>query len=102
MASKRYLHLIDDLKNRSKEIRIDTLKRVYETGKGHIGGTFSCIDILVALYYNIMSIEDPKSEKRDRLVIGKGHACLALYNIFKDFGWLDNIDYGKDGSLLGG
>ncbi|MGD2095817.1 MAG: transketolase, partial [Phycisphaerales bacterium] len=74
----------------------------------HIGGTFSCVDIFVALYYgNVLRLDphNPRWQERDRLVIGKGHACLALYNIWVDLGFFDISrlqEYGNNGSSLSG
>ena len=84
------------------------METVIETGKGHLGGTFSCIDILVALYYGGIlrfDTKNPRWPERDRLVIGKGHACLAVYNILVDLGFFEAArlkEYGKNGSSLGG
>lgn len=94
------------LKNKATQNRIDVLKTVMTTKKGHIGGTFSCIDILTVLYYRIMKYdtERPNDPKRDRLIIGKGHACLGVYNILADLGFIDKSllkEYGSDGSYLG-
>ena len=82
------------------------LETVTATKKGHIGGTFSCIDILTVLYYRIMKydVNNPDDPKRDRLLIGKGHACLGVYNILADLGFIEKSllkDYGSDGSYLG-
>lgn len=94
------------LKKKSTENRIDVLKTIMTTKKGHIGGTYSCIDILTVLYYCIMNydVDNPNNPKRDRLIIGKGHACLGVYNILADLGFIDKKlleDYGQDGSYLG-
>lgn len=97
-----------ELKKKANWIRRQVLETIVATGKGHIGGTFSCIDILVALYYgDILRFDskNPKWDERDRLIIGKGHACLALYNILIDLGFFSISrlkEYGKDGSSLGG
>ena len=96
------------LKEKAMWVRREVLEIVAETGKGHIGGTFSCIDLLVALYFGkIMRIDpnNPLWDERDRLILGKGHACLALYNILVDLGFFDISrlkEFGKDGSSLGG
>jgi len=98
----------ENLREKANRIRRKVLQTVYETGKGHIGGTFSCTDILVALYYGGVLRIDPQNPKwpdRDRLVIGKGHACLALYNILLNLGFLSASrlkEYGSEGSSLGG
>ena len=97
-----------ELKRQAKRIRQAVLRTVAATGKGHIGGTFSCIDILVALYYgNVMRYDprNPRWDQRDRLILGKGHACLALYNILTDLGFFDVSllkEFGQNGSTLGG
>jgi len=94
------------LKAKSVENRINVLKTVMSTGKGHIGGTYSCIDILTVLYYCIMNydIKNPNDPLRDRFIIGKGHACLGIYNILADLGFIDHEllkEYGSNGSYLG-
>lgn len=86
--------------------RLQVLKTVYKTKKGHIGGTFSCIDLLTVLYYEIMryDVNNLEDENRDRLIIGKGHACLGVYNILIDLGFINKElleNYGLNGSYLG-
>ncbi|MFH1387082.1 MAG: transketolase [bacterium] len=99
---------IDKLRNKAKRVRKEVLETIARTGKGHIGGTFSCMDILVALYYGDILKIDNKNQKwegRDRFIIGKGHACLALYHIWVDLGILEKkrLDsYGQNGASLGG
>jgi len=84
-----------DLIAKAKKIRKRILDISFKAGKGHFGGTFSVVDILVALYYGINFDLD------GRLFIGKGHACLALYCILEDLGIVkteDLLTYGQDGS----
>ena len=38
-----------NLKKKSYEIRLTILETIYSAKTGHIGGSYSCIDILVAL-----------------------------------------------------
>lgn len=96
------------LEIKANMIRREVLEKVYKTGKGHIGGTFSCTDILTALYYGgILRVEptNPEWPGRDRLIIGKGHACLAVYYILVDLGFFSESrldEYGTQGSSLGG
>lgn len=97
-----------ELKRKANRIRRHVLQIVADTGKGHLGGTFSCIELFVALYYGDILRCDPKNPKwvdRDRFVVGKGHACLAMYDIFIDKGympaaWLET--YGCNGARLSG
>jgi len=95
------------LKTRAKQLRLAVLETVKRVGKGHLGGTFSCVDLLVALYYGPILRFDataPQWPDRDRFLIGKGHACLALYHIWADLGFFSNDlldDIGCPGSKLG-
>lgn len=99
---------IETLKKKAKWIRLEALEAIVRGGKGHIGGSYSCVEILVALYYGGLLRVDPCRPKwfdRDRFVMGKGHACLALYPILFDLGFISQdryLEYGKDGSSLGG
>jgi len=64
------------------DIRIETIKMFADAGYGHIGGAMSIADVLAVLYGHVMDI-DPKNplwEKRDRLVLSKGHSGPALYS----------------------
>ena len=73
------------LELKAAENRLKVLDKVVEVGRGHLGGTFSCIEILTCLYYEVLNLDLIKcnSSERDRVLIGKGHACLGLYNIFQ-------------------
>ncbi len=71
---------------------------------GHIGSALSVADILAALYSGILRIESPDDPERDRFILSKGHAALALYAALHLRGFIDaeTLDtYCGDGSLLG-
>lgn len=71
---------------------------------GHIGSSLSIADIVAALYDRILRIDDPSHRDRDRFILSKGHAVLAVYAALHLRGWLDAeaLDtYCGDGSLLG-
>lgn len=72
---------IKELQNVAQELRITGLKMVQCAHSGHIGGAFSLSEIMAVLYFEKMNIrpEDPKWEDRDRFVLSKGHATVALY-----------------------
>jgi transketolase len=101
--------LENNLEKIAKKIRLRVLKTAMKNGGrgSHLGGTFSCIDLLVCIYYsNLLNFKakDPKWKDRDRVLIGKGHAHLALYHIWSDLNILSKKilnSYGKNGSLLG-
>ena len=72
---------VEALANIANDIRINTIKQVYEAQSGHIGGALSCCDILAVLYFNQMNIDakKPNAHERDRFILSKGHASAALY-----------------------
>lgn len=72
---------VDQLKELARRIRVRDLDMIYEAGAGHLGSEFSCADILVSLYFQIMNYDasNPKWPQRDRFVLSKGHAAGILY-----------------------
>ncbi|MFD5141794.1 transketolase [Streptomyces sp. NPDC058401] len=48
---------------------------------GHLGGSLSAVEILVALFFHTMNLDpgDPEWRERDAFVLSKGHAAMALY-----------------------
>ena len=79
-----------DLINIASQRRLDVLEMVYSSKAGHIGGSFSSIDVLVCLYYELMDVSrilagDPG---RDRFVLSKGHCSEALYTVLADKGFI--------------
>ncbi|KKK51914.1 hypothetical protein LCGC14_3110180 [marine sediment metagenome] len=81
---------IAELEKKANWVRRQILETVVFAKKGHIGGAFSCTDILVALYYgNILRYDsdNPDWSQRDRFILSKGHCCVALYAILADLGF---------------
>lgn len=72
---------LTDLKIKAEEIRLDTIKSLYLAGSGHPGGSLSMVEIMTALYFRIMNVDEknPKMENRDRFVLSKGHAAPSYY-----------------------
>ncbi len=71
---------------------------------GHIGSALSVADIIVALYSRVLRIREPDDPDRDRFILSKGHAALALYAMLFLKGWITEAElntYCGDGSLLG-
>ena len=70
-----------ELERLAYQIRITGLEMVQGAHSGHIGGAFSLSEIMAVLYFEKMNIrtEDPHWEDRDRFVLSKGHATVALY-----------------------
>ncbi|MBC8505769.1 MAG: transketolase [Anaerolineales bacterium] len=55
------------------------LEQSKRAGVGHIGSSLSVADIIVALYRDVLNIPSLQDQNRDRFVLSKGHAALALY-----------------------
>lgn len=90
--------------NISRQIRRIILEQSKRAYVGHIGSALSIADIIVALYMNVLQIPDPDDPDRDRFILSKGHAALAVYAALYLRGWLTEEDldtYCADNSLLG-
>ena len=84
-----------DLKEKARQLRGDIMRSLFLAHSGHPGGSLSCVEILVSLYYNGVMDYDPKSPRkpdRDRFVLSKGHACPALYAVLADRGFFPRED----------
>ncbi|MBD3348890.1 MAG: transketolase [Candidatus Eisenbacteria bacterium] len=83
-----------ELKDISKIVRRDVLTMVLEAGSGHLGGSLSAVDLMVALYWDVMRIrpDHPVWEDRDRFVLSKAHAAPALYAVLARRGYYDVKD----------
>jgi transketolase len=62
-----------------QRIRRVVLEQSMRAGVGHIGSALSIADLLAAVYGGILPEGDPGDPDRDRFVLSKGHAVLALY-----------------------
>lgn len=96
------------LKTKARWVRRQVLEMITGAGHGHIGGSFSAVEILVALYQGGLLSCNPRRpdwESRDRFVMSKGHSSEALYAVLADAGFFDVAvldTYGAPGSILGG
>ncbi len=90
------------------ELRKQIFITGYKGGMAHLASCFSALEILYTLYLkNGMRYdpEDPDLPSRDRFVLSKGHAALALYAVLCRAGYLTEEEYGrylKPGSRIGG
>lgn len=60
-------------------IRQLILHMAKRAGVGHIGSALSIADIIAALYGDALRIVHPDDPNRDRFILSKGHAAMALY-----------------------
>jgi len=85
-------------------IRRTVLEQSKRANVGHIGSALSIADIIACVYARLLDASDPDDPDRDRFVLSKGHAALALYAALHGRGWLSDEDlhtYCADGTLLG-
>ena len=76
---------------RSKLLRKMIVEGLEGGGRGHLGSSMSLVEILRVLYDSYLKFDpaNDKWEKRDRLILSKGHGCLALYAILADKGFIE-------------
>lgn len=92
---------ITELETLAAKIRINSIEAIRKVGSGHIGGSLSIADLLAVLYGKQMvyDVNNPAWEKRDRLVLSKGHAGPTLYSALSAVGffaedWLWTLNEG--------
>jgi transketolase len=93
---------------RSTEFAHNVRKRILEQSRrahvGHIGSALAISDLVALLYDRLLKGQDPRDPDRDRVVLSKGHAALALYSALQLAGHITEADldtYCGDDSLLG-
>jgi transketolase len=98
---------LEALKSKARQIRRSILTMVYDADSGHIGGSFSAAELVVALYYYVMrhDPQNPRWSERDRFVLSKGHCTPVLYAVLADCGYFPKEDlarFRRPGSHLQG
>lgn len=87
----------------AQAIRRIVLQQSKRAHVGHIGSALSITDIVATLYTSALNISGPDDPDRDRFVLSKGHAALALYAALHLRGWLTESQlnsYCADGTAL--
>jgi transketolase len=85
-----------------RQLRRIVLEQAHRAGVGHIGSALSVVEVLVAVSRVVR--RQPGDPDRDRFVLSKGHAALALYAALHAAGRIsrEQLDgYCGDGTLLG-
>ena len=84
------------LKKKAAQLRLDTLTAVYKAGLGNVGSIMSSVEIMVALYYEIL-------QQQDYLILSRKGALPLQYAILADLGLFDKSELsylGQPGALL--
>ncbi len=88
-------------------IRRHAIDMVHASHASHIGAILSVTDIIAVLYAGVMRYDpkNPTLKTRDRLVLSKGHAGVAIYAALAECGFfpLSELDhYYENGGKLSG
>ncbi|MDT2076552.1 MAG: transketolase [Planktomarina sp.] len=103
---KNFSHIrLKELRHVASALRFSTIKMSNAAKSAHLGSCLSCMDILVALYFDILNVDpsNPKDRDRDIFIMSKGHAAMALYAVLSKRGFFDerNLEqFNIDGSML--
>ncbi len=92
----------EEIQKTALSMRKNMLKAMLDAGANgaHIGGAYSCTEILAVLYKSVMNV-NPNDNNRDRFIMSKGHASIAWYAILHEIGLLSEeefFSFEKDGS----
>jgi transketolase len=89
----------------ANRIRKNALRMVHRAKASHIASALSIADILAVLYGEILHYDptDHNCQSRDRFILSKGHACVAVYAALAEFDIISKLEletYGDDHSWL--
>lgn len=93
VASKTTISTLEDraahVREMARQVRIRSLRMVFEARQGHPGGDMSITDVLAALYFDAMRYNpaNPVDPARDRFILSKGHCTGALYSTLAKAGF---------------
>jgi transketolase len=89
----------------ARRVRCQALQMVAAAKASHIGSALSIADIVAVLYGGALNLDParPKWPARDRFILSKGHACVAVYAALAETGFFPRAaldGYCADGSHL--
>ena len=70
-----------NLQDKAKQLRNDVLDMCVKAGTGHVSSCFSCVEVMVELFYKTM-------RPQDKFILSKGQASPLLYAILADKGFI--------------
>src|SRR5580704_22819 len=95
------------LDERSKHLRRLAVRTLHGGERGHVGSSMSLIEIMRVLYDDVLRYRpaEPKWSGRDRMILSKGHGCIAQYVMLAEKGFIpyETLDtFCRRDSILGG
>lgn len=101
MTKERKKYLIDKVYDTKRKC----LEMCVHAGSGHVTSAFSCAEIAVVLYYDVMDLrKELPAQDRDHFIMSKNHGSVITYPILADFGYFEESElrtFLGNGSRLG-
>jgi len=99
--------IIKNLEEKAKQTRKDIMVQLLGAGGGHSGPSLSMVELCVALYFHHAKLDpkNPEWDDRDRIILGKAHACETIYSCLARLGYFSPDllpTYKHFGSMLQG
>ena len=93
MGGAQVLHAVNPtrpLDDRSKYLRQLVIRTLEGGERGHVGSSMSLVEIMRVLYDDILRYrsDEPKWPGRDRMILSKGHGCIAQYVMLAEKGFI--------------
>ena len=87
-ASINHNATVSEIKDRSRNIRMNIIKMLAEAGSGHPAGALGLADIYATLFFRVLRYdrENPANPDRDILVISNGHTVPVFYATLAEIG----------------
>lgn len=101
------MNSISDSTELARKIRQSVVRMTHLGKSSHVGSALSIADIMAVLYHDVLEVDpdDPKMAGRDRFVLSKGHAGVAVYAALAHAGFMpvEMLDrHYQNGSILSG
>ena len=93
------------LRLQAARLRGRVIEMCHASSSAHLGSSLSCLDILTVAYWRVLNIDPtrPLDPERDRFILSKGHAAMALYATLAARGFFPEAElatYNTDGGRL--
>jgi transketolase len=88
-AEVLYTQSLEQLKEICKNVRADIVNMTAAAGSGHPVGSLSAVELITALYLNVMNHrpEEVTWSERDRFILSKSHVCPVLHSVMARSGY---------------
>ncbi|HEY3696503.1 transketolase [Phenylobacterium sp.] len=93
------------LRAQAAKLRGRIIEMCHAASSAHLGSSLSCADILTVAYWDVLNIDPrhPDDPLRDRFILSKGHAAMAIYATLALRGFFPEAEldtYNTDGGRL--